>query len=434
MHPERWQQIDQLFHSALGQEPNRRAAFLVRECAGDESLRSEVEALISSHEQAENFIETPASDLAAELLAKGQTGLTAGQAIGPYRVVSVLGVGGMGEVYLAQDTRLGRQVALKLLPPQFTMNADRVRRFEQEARAVSALNHPNIVTIHEIGRDDGSQFIVTEFVQGQTLRQRMAETAISLPAALEVATQVAGALAAAHAAGIVHRDIKPENVMLRADGYVKVLDFGLAKLTEARSPAGDAEQSTLVKVQTKSGVVMGTATYMSPEQARGLGVDARSDVFSLGVVLYEMIAARPPFDGDTISDVIATLLKEEPPPLSQYAPDVPVELEWIVRKALAKDCEERYQTARELQIDLKRLKQELELQAKLAGLAPSRRQGRSVATRTDEGSDNLTTGAARTALTAETIVGGVKRRGRNIALGLTALVVAAVAVAVFSLL
>src|SRR5947209_10994110 len=433
MHPGRWQQIDQLFHSALGQEPNRRAAFLVRECAGDESLRSEVEALISSHEQAESFIETPASDLAAELLAKGQTGLTAGQAVGPYRVVSVLGVGGMGEVYLAQDTRLGRQVALKLLPPQFTMNADRVRRFEQEARAVSALNHPNIVTIHEIGRDDGSRFIVTEFVQGQTLRQRMAEAALGLAAALEVATQVASALAAAHAAGIVHRDIKPENVMLRADGYVKVLDFGLAKLTEARSPAGDAEQSTLVKVQTKAGVVMGTATYMSPEQARGLGVDARSDIFSLGVVLYEMIAARPPFDGDTISDVIATLLKEEPPPLSQYAPDVPVELEWIVKKALAKDREERYQTARELQIDLKRLKQELELQAKLAGLAPARRQDRSVTPRrTGEALDNLTTEATRAASTAETFAGRRKLRGRTIALGLTATVVTAVAV--FSLL
>src|SRR4051812_10534723 len=202
MRPERWQQIDQLFHLALEQEPNRRATFLARECVGDESLRTEVEALISSHEQAESFIETPPSDLAAELLAEGQTGLAAGQTARPYRIMSVLGAGGMGGVYFPHHTRLGRQGGPQLLPPPVTMNADRVRRFEQEARAVSALNHPNIVTIHEIGRDGDSQFIVTEFVQGQTLRQRMAETALSLTTALEVAAQVAGALAAAHAAGI----------------------------------------------------------------------------------------------------------------------------------------------------------------------------------------------------------------------------------------
>jgi len=198
MQPERWQQIDQLFHLALAQEANGRARFLAKECVGDDSLRTEVEALIASHEQAQSFIENPASDLAAEILAKGEHGLIAGQALGPYKIVSTLGTGGMGEVYLAQDTRLRRQVALKVLPSQFTINPDRVRRFEQEAVAVSALNHPNIVTIHEIGRDNDSQFIVTEFVEGQTLRQRMADTVISLPAALDISIQVASALAAAH--------------------------------------------------------------------------------------------------------------------------------------------------------------------------------------------------------------------------------------------
>ncbi len=356
MQPERWQQIDQLFHLALAQKPNRRATFLSEECAGDDFLRTEVEGLLASHEQARSFIETSASDLAAELIANGKHGLMEGQSVGPYEIVSVLGVGGMGEVYLAQDSRLRRKVALKLLPSEFTINPDRVHRFEQEALAVSALNHPNIVTIYEIGRDNDAQFIVTEFVEGQTLRQRMVDTVISLPAALDIGIQLASALAAAHAGGIIHRDIKPENIMLRTDGYVKVLDFGLAKLTETPSTTSTADASTLVKIQTNYGLVMGTAAYMSPEQARGLGVDARTDIFSLGVVLYEMVAARPPFEGATISDVIATILKQEAAPLAQYSLDAPIELEWIMKKALAKDREERYQTIRELQIDLRRLK------------------------------------------------------------------------------
>jgi serine/threonine protein kinase/Tol biopolymer transport system component len=374
MQPDRWQQIDQLFHLALEREPAQRAVFLEQACSGDESLRSEIEALISSHEQADSFIETPASDLAAELLAKGQAGLVVGQLVGHYEIVSVLGAGGMGEVYLAHDSRLRRQVALKLLPVQFTVNAERVHRFEQEARAVSALNHPNIVTIHEIGRDCDMQFIVTEFVHGETLRQRMAEIAATQRLALDVAIQVAGALEAAHAAGIVHRDIKPENIMLRTDGYVKVLDFGVAKLTESQSPNLDVAAIALAKVQTRSGLVIGTVTYMSPEQARGLGVDARSDIFSLGIVLYEMLAGRVPFDGATPSDVIVSILEKEPQPLRNFLPEVPIELEWMVKKALAKDREERYQTIKELQIDLRRLKQELELQKKLDGLAPARLQ------------------------------------------------------------
>jgi len=370
MQPDRWQQIDQLFHQALEREPAHRSVFLEQACSGDKSLRSEVEALISSHEQADNFIETPASGLAAELLAKDQGGLKVGQSLGHYEIASVLGVGGMGEVYQAHDSRLGRQVALKLLPAIFTVDAERVRRFEQEARAASALNHPNIVTIHEIGREGDAQFIVTEFVNGETLRQRMAETRTTPRLALDVAIQVAAALEAAHAAGIVHRDIKPENIMLRRDGYVKVLDFGLAKLTESQTL--DPAALAAAKVQTKSGLVIGTVTYMSPEQARGLDVDVRSDIFSLGIVIYEMLAGCVPFDGKTPSDIIVSILEREPQPLSHYAPDAPIELEWMVKKALAKDREDRYQTIKELQIDLRRLKQELELQKKLDGLAPAR--------------------------------------------------------------
>ena len=433
MQPEHWQQIDQLFHLALNQECGQRAAFLAQACDGDEALRSEVEELISSHEEAEHFIETPASDLAAELLAKDHAGIEIGEAIGPYQIASILGIGGMGEVYLAHDTRLGRQVALKLLPPQFTIDPERVRRFEQEARTASALNHPNIVTIHEIGRMNGSQFIVTEFIDGQTLRQRMTETRFSLHESLDVAIQVASALAAAHAAGIVHRDIKPENIMLRADGYVKVLDFGLAKLTERKTPTSD-NAATLAKVQTKSGLVMGTVTYMSPEQARGLAVDARSDIFSLGIVIYQMLAGSVPFDGATTSDVIVSILEREPIPLRQFSSEIPIELEWMIKKALAKDREQRYQTIKELQIDLKRLKQELDLQAKLDGLAPGSSRDRAMAARSGGNLTAQVTHVSSEATLTRTTTGlrDIKDRKRGLVPATGTLVAAIVVIAIFS--
>ena len=253
MTPERWAQVNQLFHAALEREPSQRSNFLAQVCDGDELLRSEVESLIASHEEAESFIETPASDVAAELLASGQDKLALGQTIGRYEILTLLGSGGMGEVYLARDKSLGRQIALKLLPAQFTMNADRVRRFEREARAASALNHPNIVTIHEIGQFDSTHFIATEFIDGVTLRERMADRPLKLDEALDVATQVASALAAAHTAGIVHRDIKPDNVMLRSDGFVKVLDFGLAKLLPRETSTVAAEAPTKSMVRTNPG-------------------------------------------------------------------------------------------------------------------------------------------------------------------------------------
>ncbi len=354
MTPERWQHIKSLLHSALARDPAQRESFLAAACANDEALRQDVESLISAHEQAGHFIEAPAFELMADSLDH-KTDSMVGRSLGHYRVISLLGAGGMGQVYLAEDTRLGRKIALKILTTHFTRDSDRLRRFQQEARAASALNHPNILTIHEIGEIDSLHFMVTEFIEGETLRGRMAKAQMSTPEALRIASHIASALAAAHAAGIIHRDIKPENVMLRNDGIVKVLDFGLAKLTDQKT--GEAEALTLVK--TEQGVVMGTAHYMSPEQARGLPVDARTDIWSLGVVLYEMVGGRVPFEGPTSSDVIAAILDKKPVSLARYAPDVSPELEWIVEKTLRKDRDERYQTTKELLTDLRNLKRKL---------------------------------------------------------------------------
>ncbi|HLL74716.1 MAG TPA: protein kinase [Pyrinomonadaceae bacterium] len=362
MTPERLRQIEEVFHSALALGPDGRADFLARACGGDEPLRREVESLLRSHDAGESFIERPAADVAADLLAARSARLEAGRRLGHYKIERLLGEGGMGEVYLAEDVRLGRPVALKLLPAPFTAEADRVRRFEQEARAASALNHPNIITIHEIGRADSRHYIATEFVEGETLRAHMAGGPMSAGAAVEVAAQIASALQVAHGAGIVHRDIKPENVVIRRDGYVKVLDFGLAKLTEKKPEPIDSEGETrALEIKTSPGVLMGTVAYMSPEQARGLPVDARTDVWSLGVVLYEMVTGRKPFEGETPTDVIISIAEREPAPLTKYAPDAPTRLERIVRKALSKDREGRHKTAGELLSELKGLGRELEI-------------------------------------------------------------------------
>src|SRR5689334_18360307 len=361
MTPERWQQVKEIFNSAITHRPDERSLFISRACSGDEELRSEVESLIASHEQSGSFIDNPAFEAAATLLANEKAELNSGQIIASYEVISFLSRGGMGEVYLAEDKRLGRKVALKLLPASFTTDQDRLRRFEQEARAASALNHPNIITIYEIREAAGSHVIATEFVEGETLRHRLSRAPLALSETLNISMQIADALAAAHKAGIIHRDIKPENIMLRPDGYVKVLDFGLAKLSEQATPAVAAEAPT-IQVRTGSGIVIGTAGYMSPEQARGLGVDHRSDIFSLGAVIYEMLARRKPFEGDTPSDTLAAILKTEPPPLARVVPGVPPELVRIVNKSLRKDREERYQVVKDLWLDLKALKQELEFQ------------------------------------------------------------------------
>jgi Tol biopolymer transport system component len=366
MKPERWQQLKQIFQSALERNPAERSAFLNQACAGDPILRSEVESLISSHDQAGDSIEAMAVEAATEMLANDRAIL--GKQIGHYQVLSRIGRGGMGEVFLAQDKSLGRQVALKLLRSEFTRNEDRLRRFELEARAASALNHPNILTIHEIGQVGSLHFMATEYVEGETLRQRIASARMTLGEALDVGTQVASALAAAHQAGIIHRDIKPENLMLRSDGYVKVLDFGLVKLIDPKTIHTAAP--TLPQVETEQGVVMGTYSYMSPEQARGVAVDGRTDIWSLGAMLYEMVAGRQPFEGETASDVLSLILQKEPLPLAHFWPEVSGELERIIRKALRKDKEERYQTAKDLLIDLRNLKKELEFSAELERSTP----------------------------------------------------------------
>jgi len=298
--------------------------------------------------------------------------LPSGLRLGRYEIKSQLGAGGMGEVYLALDTTLGRKVALKILPEAVAANLQRMQRFVQEAKAASALNHPNILTIHEIGTEPGAHFMATEFIDGHTLRHHMNHNALSINEAIEVAMQVASALATAHAAGIIHRDIKPENIMLRHDGIAKVLDFGLAKLTEHwRAEEVDHDAATKALVQTEPGVVMGTTAYMSPEQARAQEVDTRTDVWSLGVVLYEMISGRPPFKGPTSSDTNAAILKTDPPALSQHVPQTPPELDRIVKKALQKDREERYQNIKDLLLDLKSLKRELDVNAAMERTAPS---------------------------------------------------------------
>ena len=362
-----------------------------------------------------------------------------GKQISHYRILEKLGAGGMGEVYLAEDMKLGRKIAIKVLSSEFTTNRDRMHRFEQEACAASALNHPNILTIHEVGEDNGAHFIATEYIDGKTLRRHMSGSALEPLEILNIALQVASALEEAHGAGIVHRDIKPDNIMIRGNGYVKVLDFGLAKLTEAatdRTPS-DGEASTRVLVQTDAGVVMGTSHYMSPEQARGKPVDVRSDIWSLGVVMYEMVAGRTPFEGETSTDVIVAITQKEAAPLARFAPHVPPELEWIINKALRKDREERYQTIKELLTDLRRLKQKLEFEVELersvspdtisrSGITPA--PGAATVSGRVAATSEAT--VAPPVSSAEYLVGEIKRHKKGAGI-LAALFVVGIATAVF---
>lgn len=283
-----------------------------------------------------------------------------------YRIIAKIGEGGMGEVFLAEDSRLGRRVALKVLPESIAGNRDRLLRFEREAQAASALNHPNILTVHEFGEETGVHFLASEFVKGRTLRELMDEGGVPLPTALDITIQIASALQAAHDAGIVHRDIKPENVMIRDDGYVKVLDFGLAKMSEqvwANSKTSHPDDVTYIQIQTQAGMVMGTAAYMSPEQSRGKEVDSRTDIFSLGVVLYELLTQRQPFTGETINHIIVAIIEKEPPPFSVFG--VPDDLKNITARALTKDRDRRYQSAADLAGDLRSLLKRLEFAAEL---------------------------------------------------------------------
>lgn len=364
---DRQQQLKELYNAALERVAGERPSFLAEACAGDEDLRRELESLLGYQARAEGFIETPLPQLVTELFAADLAASLLGRRIERYQVLGRIGAGGMGEVYLAEDTGLGRKVALKLLPGKFTSDPSRVRRFGREARAASALNHPNIITIHEIGQAStelgGFHFIATEFIEGETLRARIARGGLDLPVALDVAAQIAAALTAAHEAGIVHRDIKPENVMLRRDGFVKVLDFGLAKLIEPQ-PEVDSGAATKARLTTEPGMIMGTVAYMSPEQLRTEEADARADIWSLGVVLYEMIAGRRPFAGATTTSLIASILEHEPPPMRSFAIEIPAELERVINRTLLKKREQRYRTAKELLDELRRLRQEFEFGAR----------------------------------------------------------------------
>ncbi|HQR36684.1 MAG TPA: protein kinase, partial [Blastocatellia bacterium] len=368
MTPERYEQIGDLFDQALELAPDEQRAFLLRACGPDNELREVVEKMLAQHRANNEFLARPALNVAATLLAQQPQVSLAGQTFSHYKILSQLGAGGMGEVWLAEDTQLSRKVALKLLPNKFAGEpageSERSRRFETEAKAASATNHPNIVTIHEIGKSGTTWYIAQEYVEGETLRSRISQGPIPLLEALNIAYQIANALAAAHAAGVLHRDIKPENVMVRPDGFVKVLDFGVARIqpVETTDSNSFSEAKTTSK-NTAPGVILGTVSYMSPEQTRGEKLDFRSDQWSLGVVLYEMLTGRRPFHGNSMPEIFVAILERQPTPLTESLANSPVQLNQILDKLLAKNAEQRYPSSAQLADDLKRVHRRLELDA-----------------------------------------------------------------------
>lgn len=349
-----WQRVEQMLQSALEREPEQRVAFLREVCAGDESLLREVESLLSAHEQAGDFLEKPIPGVALERLASERHGLLVGRRIGPYELLSLLGSGGMGEVYRATDTRLKRFVAIKVLSTDSCLDEKRLQYFEREARVASALNHPNIVTIYDIGRSEAGPHIAMELVEGKTLRELLADGPLQSKRVLQIAAQAADGLAKAHEAGIVHRDLKPENLMVARDGLVKILDFGLAKL--ASTLPGHAKPGTSESAVSKPGVVLGTVGYMSPEQASGLAADFRSDQFSLGAILYEILTGRRAFERATAVETLSAIIRDEAEPIAAINPRVPLNVRWIIERCLAKNIEERYASTRDLARDLQNLR------------------------------------------------------------------------------
>jgi eukaryotic-like serine/threonine-protein kinase len=343
--------IEEIYHAALELPENKRQAFLNQKCGDDDELRREVDSLLGFDDQAKAFIETPPDDLAAALFANRAGHDILGKRLDHYHVISQLGSGGMGEVFLAEDTKLGRKVALKLLPAQFASDRERKLRFEHEARSISALNHRNIITIYDIEEIDGLSFMATEFVDGQTLRERIASGPLGWQEAANIGAQIASALDAAHSVGIIHRDIKPANIMIRRDGDVKVLDFGLAKLTAPKGESGGFD----TRDHTAQNRVMGTINYMSPEQALGDDLDERTDIFSLGVVLYEMLTGTQPFSGPSEAAVYNATINRNPPPIRVCNPDIPSEFESVVDTAIAKDRNGRFRSAADLRNDLQSL-------------------------------------------------------------------------------
>src|SRR5215831_17373492 len=366
----KWRKITELFEAALDRPEDDRVSFLEAACDGDEEVRRRVEEMLAADARQNLLMDRPAykavGTFVPSLVTQAESQSFSGEMIGDYRLVRELGEGGMGAVYLAYDTRLGRYAALKFLPSRFH-SPERVLRLEREARAASALNHPHILTIYDFGQQDGRDFIASEFVEGRTLRDHITANNLTLNQILEVAIQVASALGTAHAAGIIHRDIKPENIMLRPDGYAKVLDFGLAKLTE-KELADDSTTDPRVTAgfKTRTGILLGTTSYMSPEQVRGQKLDGRSDLFSLGVVLYELISGQRPFRGETVHHVMVAITDNEPTPIGHLVPRAPVKFQNIINRILAKDPEARYQTAGELLPDLEELQSEIAAHARIS--------------------------------------------------------------------
>lgn len=365
-----WEQAKEIFVNAIGLAPDERLPFVESECSGDSALFEEVTSLLDSYED-DSFLETPATRAIAETLLFDGPKFAPGKILGRYKIVRQLGTGGMGEVYLAEDNQLDRKVAIKVLNKRFSFNSANIQRFIREAKAASALNHPNILVIHEIGESDNAKYIVSEYVAGRTLREVLKHSRIEVSVVLDIAIQVAGALSEAHGERIIHRDIKPENIVVRPDGYVKVLDFGLAKLMGGGPALSGSGHTAETHNKTAEGLILGTVNYMSPEQAKGEQVDERTDIFSLGSLLYEMITGCTPFEGGSLSETFANLIKVEPPPLSRHGEDIPDELQRIVSKLLQKDKDKRYQTMSDALVDLKALREDLAFGERLDRSTPS---------------------------------------------------------------
>ncbi|MGH9845936.1 MAG: serine/threonine-protein kinase, partial [Blastocatellia bacterium] len=355
MTPERWEQIGRLYEAASQLQSGARASFLDHACENDGELRREVESLLAAEASVGDFIAAPALKDAAQLLTTHAPGELIGKQFGHYQVLSFLGAGGMGEVYAARDTRLGRKVAIKLLPAALTRDPDRLRRFEQEARAIGMLNHPNILTIHDIGLHEESPYIVSELLEGETLRERIKGGAMAVRKAVDFALQIGRGLAAAHERGVVHRDLKPENLFITRDERLKILDFGLAKLAQPPSSLTNASALNAPFVQTEPGKLMGTVGYMSPEQIRGEEADSRSDIFSFGVILFEMFAGQRPFRGDTAVETMNAILKTDAPELPAPPGAQSPGVERVIHRCLEKRPEQRFQSASDLGFALEAL-------------------------------------------------------------------------------
>ena len=419
-----WQKVREIFDSALRRKPEERRKFINEACGDDKTLLAEVESLLSSLDGAESFMESPAVAEIADAFEARTKNLEKGTCFGHYEIIRQIGEGGMGEVYLARDKKLDRKVAIKILNEKFAEHESNLNRFIREAKSASGLNHPNILTVHEVGESENVHYIVSEFISGKTLRERLKESSLSLTEVLDIAIQTANALAAAHEAKLVHRDIKPENIMIRPDGVVKILDFGLAKLVEQKNKTFlGLEDSTVQHNPTAKGVILGTINYMSPEQARGKEIDARTDVWSLGVVLYEMLAGRTPFAGETTSDTISAILNNNPAPIAASVPDIHQEIERIIGKTLRKDREERYQHIKDLLIDLKDLKQELEFSEKLSRSGASSSNNQATI---NKAMIAPTAQMTHTTSSAEYIVGEIKQHKRAVLAVLAILLVSAI--------